>query len=71
MNCLFSFIFLLHVPQCQFGFISEDMIADMMKPEFRNYVKDLTSSKYGIVTDAKPNSNGLPHVASFRKLNID
>ena len=50
---------------------SEDMIADMMKPEFRNYVKDLTSSKYGVVTDAKPNSNGLPHVASFRKLNID
>lgn len=47
------------------------MIADMMKPEFRNYIKDLTSSKYGVDIKSKPADPGLPHVASFRKLNID
>ena len=54
-----------------FYFFSEDMIEDMMKPEFRNYIRDLSSSKYGVIMDAKPNNIGLPHVASFRKLNID
>ena len=50
-------------------FIAEDMIQDMMQPEFRNYIKELSSSKYGVDLGQKKQS--MPTVASFRKLNID
>lgn len=49
--------------------IVEDMIADMMKPEFRNYMKELSGDRYGVDLDKKKQS--IPTVASFRKLNID
>lgn len=49
--------------------IVEDMIADMMKPEFRNYIMDLSSKKYGVDLERKKQS--IPTVASFRKLNTD
>ena len=52
----------------QIFLISEEMIEDMMKPEFRNYIKDLSSSKYGVDLEKKKQS--LPTVASFRKLNV-
>lgn len=49
--------------------IVEEMIEDMMKPEFREYMKELSSDKYGVDLDRKKQS--IPTVASFRKLNID
>ena len=49
--------------------ISEEMIEDMMKPEFREYIKELSSSKYGV--DLAKKKQSIPTVASFRKLNID
>ena len=49
--------------------ISENMIEDMMKPEFRNYIIELSSNKYGVDLDKKKQS--IPTVSSFRKLNID
>ena len=48
---------------------AENMIDDMMKPEFRNYILDLSSDKYGVDLDKKKQSS--PTVATFRKLNID
>ena len=45
------------------------MIEDMMKPEFRNYIIELSSNKYGVDLDKKKQS--IPTVSSFRKLNID
>lgn len=45
------------------------MIADMMSPEFREYIKDLSSDKYGV--DLKERQNDDAPAASFRKLNID
>ena len=48
---------------------SEDMISDMMRPEFRNYMKDISSSKYGVDLSLKP-CDGEP-VGTFRKLTID
>ena len=49
--------------------VSEEMIEDMMKPEFREYMKELSGDKYGVDLDKKKQS--IPTVASFRKLNID
>lgn len=49
--------------------IIEDMIADMNKPDFRSYMKDLTSDKYGV--DLERSKTDLHPVASFRKLNVD
>ena len=49
--------------------ISEEMISDMMRPEFRSYIKDLSSGVYGVDLENKKQS--IPTVASFRKLNID
>lgn len=49
--------------------IVEEMIEDMMKPEFREYMKELSGDKYGVDLDRKKQS--IPTVASFRKLNID
>ena len=49
--------------------IAEEMIESMMKSEFRSYIKDLTSNKYGI--DLEMRKQSIPTVQSFRKLNID
>ena len=48
---------------------AEDMISDMMRPEFRNYMKDISSSKYGVDLSRKP-CDGEP-VGTFRKLTLD
>ncbi|XP_045179350.2 alpha-tocopherol transfer protein-like [Mercenaria mercenaria] len=45
-----------------------DMLEDMMKPEFRQYIKDLSSDKYGVDME-KRKKNDDP-AASFRKLNV-
>ena len=45
------------------------MIEDMLRPEFRDYMKDLSSNKYGV--DLEKKKLALPTDASFRKLNID
>ena len=50
-------------------YITDDMINDMLKPEFRNYMTNISSSKYGVDLSLKP-KNDVP-VATFRKLNID
>lgn len=50
--------------------IIEDMITDMMKPDFRNYMKDITSDKYGVDLGQAKAQNMHP-VSSFRKLNLD
>ena len=50
-------------------FLAEAMIADMIKPEFRDYIKDLSSSKYGV--DLKKRAQDDAPVESFRKLNVD
>ena len=50
--------------------VSEDMIADMMKPDFRNYIRDITSDKYGVDLE-QAKTQGMHPVSSFRKLNID
>ena len=52
-------------------FISEDMIQDMLKPEFRNYITELSSDKYGVDLDKKDKKDKDVPVASFRKLNVD
>ena len=41
----------------------------MMRPEFRNYMKDISSSKYGVDLSLKP-CDGEP-VGTFRKLTLD
>lgn len=50
--------------------IADAMIADMMRPEFRNYMLELSSGKYGVDLEKKKKSDNTP-VASFRKLNVD
>lgn len=53
--------------------IVDEMIADMQSPEFRNYIKDLSSDRYGV--DLKQRKQDIKQddapVASFRKLNVD
>lgn len=45
------------------------MIADMMRPDFRDYIKNLSSSKYGVDLEKRVQDDAP--VESFRKLNID
>lgn len=48
------------------------MIADMQSPEFRNYMKNLSSDRYGVdLKQRKQEKQDDPPVASFRKLNVD
>ncbi|XP_052212993.1 retinaldehyde-binding protein 1-like isoform X2 [Dreissena polymorpha] len=49
--------------------IIDDMLSDLQCPEFCNYMKDLSSEKYGVDLDHLK-QNDAP-VASFRKLNVD
>lgn len=49
--------------------IVDEMIADMNSPSFREYIKDLSSDKYGI--DLNNRKQDEAPAASFRKLNID
>lgn len=48
----------------------EKLINDMMRPEFRNYIVDLSSGKYGVDLAKKKAAESVP-AASFRKLNTD
>ena len=50
-------------------YIAEDMISDMMRPDFRNYMKDISSSKYGVDLSMKPCEK--EPVGTFRKLTLD
>ena len=61
---------MLQLPIIILIFFSEDMITDMMKPDFRNYIKDITCDKYGIDLEQAKTQSMHP-VSSFRKLNID
>jgi hypothetical protein len=45
------------------------LLADMQRDDFREYIKHLSSDKYGV--DLKECKNDDTPVASFRKLNID
>lgn len=45
------------------------MIADMIKPEFVEYMKNLSSGRYGVDVE-KRKMDDAP-VESFRKLNVD
>lgn len=49
--------------------IVDEMISDMMSPDFREYIKNLSSDKYGV--DVKQRKQDDTPVASFRKLNVD
>lgn len=50
--------------------ITEQMIEDMMKPEFRNYIVETSSGKYGVDLHKRKTADKVPE-ASFRKLNVD
>lgn len=62
------YLFVHAMPQLLF-YISDDMIADMMKPEFRNYMNELSSGKYKVDLSKKPKE--AEPVATYRKLNVD
>jgi len=47
------------------------MLTDMSKPEFRAFVKELSSDKYGVDHSRVSAKHTLQHTASYRKLNID
>lgn len=47
--------------------LSDAMIEDLTKQEFRDYIKDLSSGKYGI--DMKKRKDVDEPAASYRKLN--
>lgn len=47
------------------------MVADMSKPEFQAYLKDLSSDKYGVDKDRIPAKETQQETASYRKLNVD
>lgn len=49
---------------------SDDMLKEMLDPKFRNYMKDLSSGKYGVDTKIRKQDTEA-EVASFRKLNIE
>lgn len=49
--------------------VVNEMIEDMLSPEFREYMKDLSSENYGV--DLKVRKQDDAPVASFRKLNVD
>lgn len=49
--------------------IVDDMVDDMLKPEFRNHIKELSDPKYGVDLSLKPKED--EPVATYRKLNID
>ena len=45
------------------------MIEDMVNSDYRNYIMDLTSSKYGVLHSKKPAADGL--VETYRKMTVD
>lgn len=49
--------------------ISESMIEDMNRPEFKDYIGNLSSNKYGVDRDKIPTT--VHTMASFRKLSLD
>ena len=48
----------------------DEMLADMKSDGFREYIKNLSSEKYGVDIQERKNTD-TPVAASFRKLNID
>lgn len=50
--------------------IIEQTIQDMMKPEFRNHIKAISSGKYCVDLEKRKQADKPPE-ASFRKLNVD
>lgn len=51
--------------------VVDEMIADMMKPDYRDYIIKLTGSSYGVDSSKKPKTKGDECVGSFRKLTVD
>lgn len=51
--------------------VIDEMISDMMDPDYRDYIKNLSSSKYGVNHSLKPKGNVDECVGSFRKLTVD
>ncbi|XP_053402132.1 uncharacterized protein LOC123548576 isoform X1 [Mercenaria mercenaria] len=49
--------------------IANEMLEDMMSPEFREYIRDLSSEKYGV--DLKERKQDHTPEESFRKLNVE
>lgn len=49
----------------------DEMIAEMNKPEYREYVQDLSSDKYGVDKSRIPAKDSQQETASYRKLNVD
>lgn len=49
--------------------ILDEMISDMMDSDYRDYIKKLSSSKYGVEISKKPKDQ--EPVGSFRKLTVD
>ena len=53
-------------------FLSEQMITEITKPDVREYIKILSSDKYGADKDKLPNKEETLHTSSsYRKLNVD
>ena len=54
------------------SFIADEMLDDMMQPKFCDYIRDISSTKYGIdIGKRDACGTDQENVASFRKLNID
>lgn len=51
--------------------VIDNMISDMMNSGYRDYIKTLTGSKYGVNLSLKPQENADECVGSFRKLTVD
>ncbi|XP_060557274.1 alpha-tocopherol transfer protein-like [Ruditapes philippinarum] len=49
--------------------VIDDMIADMMTPEFRSYIQNLSSDEYGVDLSRRKKDN--PPTESFRKLHTE
>lgn len=52
--------------------VIDDMVSDMMNSDYRDYIKNLSSSKYGVDLSKKPKDlKEQEYVGSFRKLTVD
>ena len=50
---------------------ADDMVADMMKPEFLDYIRKLNGGEYGVNLDKRAKCREDVPEESFRKLNVD
>ena len=46
------------------------MVADMIKPEFQEYIRKLNDGEYGVNLEKRAKDKDVPE-ESFRKLNVD